>query len=72
MAGRNKDEVKKEVGDDTFWKIRSGYDTPPPSLELNDKRHPKFDSKYKEVDASLLPLAESLKDTRKGAAYYFF
>jgi 2,3-bisphosphoglycerate-dependent phosphoglycerate mutase len=70
--GRNKDEVKKEVGDDIFWKIRRGYDTPPPSLELNDKRNPKFDSKYNKADTAILPLAESLKDTRKRAVHYFY
>lgn len=70
--GRHKDEVKEEVGDDTFWKIRRGYDTPPPSLSFNDERHPRFDSKYKNVDITLLPLTESLKDTRKRAVHYFF
>jgi 2,3-bisphosphoglycerate-dependent phosphoglycerate mutase len=70
--GRDKDKVKKEVGDEIFWKIRRGYDTPPPSLALDDKRHPKCSVKYKNIDSSLLPLAESLKDTRKRAVHYFF
>ena len=69
--GRNKDEVKKKVGEEVFWKIRRGYDIPLPSLKLDDKRHPKFDSKYKNIDASLLPLSESLKDTKKRAVHYF-
>ncbi len=70
--GRNKDEVKKEVGEEIFWKIRRGYVTPPPSLTLDDKRHPKYDLKYKDVDVALLPLAESLKNTRKRTVHYFF
>jgi len=70
--GRNKDEVKKEVGEEMFLKIRRGYDTPPPILTSDDKRHPKFDVKYKKLDPSLLPDSESLKDTRKRVVEYFF
>jgi 2,3-bisphosphoglycerate-dependent phosphoglycerate mutase len=70
--GRNKDEVKKEVGEDLFWKIRRGYDTPPPVLTLDDKRHPKFDTKYKQINPDYLLESESLKDTRKRAVEYFF
>jgi len=70
--GRNKDEVKKEVGEEMFLKIRRGYETPPPILTSDDKRHPKFDVKYKKLDPSLLPVSESLKDTRKRVVEYFF
>jgi len=70
--GRNKDEVKKEVGEDVFWKIRRGYDTPPPVLTIDDKRHPRFDAKYKHINPDYLPESESLKDTRKRAVEYFF
>ena len=35
--GRNKDDVKKEVGEDIFWKVRRGYDMPPPDLTFDDK-----------------------------------
>ncbi len=70
--GLNKDEVKKEVGEDLYWKIRRGYETPPPTLALDDKRHPKFDDKYKHINPDYLPLSESLKDTRKRVVEYFF
>jgi 2,3-bisphosphoglycerate-dependent phosphoglycerate mutase len=70
--GRNKDEVKKEVGEEVFWKIRRGYATPPPVLTSEDKRHPKFETKYKRLDPSLLPVGESLKDTRKRVVEHFF
>ena len=69
--GRNKDEVKKEVGEEMFWKIRRGYDTPPPVLTENSQ-HPKFDIKYNRIDPAVLPVGESLKDTRKRAVNYFF
>jgi len=70
--GRNKDEVRKEVGEDLFWKIRRGYDTTPPSITVEDKRNLKFDKKYKKLNAALLPLSESLKNTQKRVVQYFF
>ncbi len=70
--GLNKDEVKKEVGEDLFWKIRRGYGTPPPSLSLDDKRHPRFDDKYTHINPNYLPASESLRDTRKRSVEYFF
>lgn len=70
--GRNKDEVKAEVGEDMFLKVRRGYSTPPPKLEEDDHRHPKFDPLYKSLNKSLLPASESLEDTRKRAVPYFF
>ena len=63
LQGRNKDEVRKEVGEEQFWAWRRGYDTPPPPLDWNDPRHPRFDEKYKNVPPELLPSTESLKDT---------
>ncbi len=69
--GRNKDEVKKEVGEEMFWKIRRGYDTPPPVLTENSQ-HPKFETKYNGIDPAVLPVSESLEDTRKRAVHYFF
>jgi len=63
LQGRNKDEVRKEVGEEKFWAWRRGYDTPPPALDWNDPRHPRFDERYADVPPALLPSTESLKDT---------
>jgi len=70
--GKNKEEVLNEIGVDYFLSVRRGYDTPPPSLSEEDERNPKFDSNYKNVNPSLLPLGESLKDTSKRVINYFF
>ncbi|WP_158849237.1 2,3-bisphosphoglycerate-dependent phosphoglycerate mutase [Algibacter sp. L1A34] len=70
--GKNKDEVLKEVGEDYFLSVRRGYDAAPPSLSCNDKRNPKFDPNYKDLDVYGLPLGESLKDTSKRVVNYFF
>lgn len=70
--GKNKDEVLNEFGEEFFLNVRRGYDTPPPSLQAFDKRCPEYDSNYKALDSSILPLAESLKDTSKRVVNYFF
>ncbi len=69
--GRNKDEVRQEVGEETFIAIRRGYDTPPPPLPDNDPRLPEHERKYREFSPQQLPRSESLKDTKVRAwAYY--
>ena len=42
---------------------RRSYDIPPPALAPDDPRHPRFDPRYGDVEPSLLPSTESLKDT---------
>jgi len=68
---RNKDEVKQEVGEKMFLRIRRGYDTPPPPLDEDDPRAVKFDPKYKDIDPALLPKSESLKDTHTRVKEYY-
>jgi 2,3-bisphosphoglycerate-dependent phosphoglycerate mutase len=63
--GRNKEAVKAEVGEERFVQIRRGYEVPPPALERDDPRHPRFDPKYRTLDPALLPATESLADTRR-------
>jgi 2,3-bisphosphoglycerate-dependent phosphoglycerate mutase len=69
--GRDKDEVREEEGEITFQAVRRGYDTPPPILQKDDQRAPWREAKYREVSKALLPLSESLHDTRKRVVYYF-
>lgn len=70
--GKDKDLIKKEVGDEIFLSIRRGYDTPPPPLEDGDNRLPEFERKYKTVDKSILPRSESLKDTKERVINYYY
>ena len=70
--GKNKEEMRNAIGEDYFLNVRRGYDTRPPILSKEDERNPKFDPKYKQVNPSLLPLGESLKDTSKRVVNYFF
>jgi 2,3-bisphosphoglycerate-dependent phosphoglycerate mutase len=42
---------------------RRSYDIAPPPLAADDKRQPRFDPRYANIDSSQLPSTESLKDT---------
>jgi 2,3-bisphosphoglycerate-dependent phosphoglycerate mutase len=42
---------------------RRSYDIPPPALDRDDPRHPRFDARYADLDPAALPVGESLKDT---------
>ncbi len=68
---KDKDEVKKEYGQEKFLAVRRGYDVPPPPLDKNDERCASHDKKYAKIDAKLLPLSESLKDTKKRVLEYY-
>jgi 2,3-bisphosphoglycerate-dependent phosphoglycerate mutase len=62
LQGRNKDEVRREVGDEQFRKWRRSFATRPPALEESDPRYPGHEPKYAHVPRRHLPKAESLKD----------
>lgn len=63
LQGLNKAETAKEFGEEQVKIWRRSYDTPPPPLELDDKRHPGFDRRYASLTADQLPATESLKIT---------
>jgi 2,3-bisphosphoglycerate-dependent phosphoglycerate mutase len=63
LQGLNKAETAAKFGEDQVKVWRRSYDIPPPPLELDDQRHPRFDPRYHDVAASDLPRTECLKDT---------
>tara|TARA_B100000085_G_scaffold278669_1_gene300809 strand:+ start:248 stop:994 length:747 start_codon:yes stop_codon:yes gene_type:complete len=65
LQGLNKAETAEKHGDEQVLIWRRSYDIPPPELDYNDERHPRFDKLYSEITADLLPNSESLKDTVK-------
>jgi len=69
--GRDKDEVKKEVGEDMFLAVRRGYDVAPPALREDDARVVWREKKYANMPHSLLPLCESLKMTKERVLPYY-
>ncbi len=63
LQGLNKAEMAEQFGEAQVRLWRRSYDVPPPPLDLDDPRHPARDPRYRGVDPSTLPRAESLKDT---------
>ena len=63
LQGLNKAEIAAEYGDEQVLVWRRSYNIPPPSLELEDERHPRFDEKYQDLDPKDLPASECLQDT---------
>lgn len=63
LQGLNKAQTVERHGEAQVLIWRRSYDIPPPPLAVDDPRHPRFDPRYREVDAADLPATESLKDT---------
>ncbi len=63
LQGLDKAETARRYGEDQVKIWRRSFDVPPPVLEETDSRSPRAQVQYRNEDKSLLPLAESLKDT---------
>jgi len=63
LQGLNKAEVAKQYGDDQVLVWRRSYDTPPPTLSVDDPRCERADPRYAKLQADQVPLTECLKDT---------
>jgi 2,3-bisphosphoglycerate-dependent phosphoglycerate mutase len=63
LQGLNKAEMAEKFGDAQVKIWRRSFDTPPPVLEWDDPRHPRFDPRYSSLTREQLPSTESLKIT---------
>ena len=63
LQGLNKSEMAEKYGDQQVLIWRRSYDVPPPPMELDDPRHPRFDARYRDLKPSDIPATESLKET---------
>ena len=61
LQGLNKSETAKKYGEKQVHIWRRSYDISPPHLDQDDKRHPRFDNKFKDIQGNL-PAGESLKN----------
>src|SRR5512137_537588 len=71
LQGLNKAEMAAKFGEDQVKIWRRSYDVPPPALDLNDERHPRFDPRYAELKPEQLPSTESLKITLERVLPYW-
>ena len=62
LQGLNKKDTSAKYGLEQTHIWRRSYDVPPPALELDDPRHPRFDVRYRDVDPASLPATECLAD----------
>jgi 2,3-bisphosphoglycerate-dependent phosphoglycerate mutase len=63
LQGLNKAEMAEKFGEAQVKIWRRSYDVPPPALELDDPRHPRFDRRYAGLRPDEIPQTESLKLT---------
>jgi 2,3-bisphosphoglycerate-dependent phosphoglycerate mutase len=63
LQGLNKTEMTAKFGEAQVKVWRRSYDSPPPPLNLDDERHPRFDRRYAGLSAAQMPATESLKIT---------
>jgi 2,3-bisphosphoglycerate-dependent phosphoglycerate mutase len=71
LQGLNKAETAEKFGETQVKLWRRGYDTPPPALDLDDERHPRFDPRYASLSPEQLPATESLKITLERVLPYW-
>mgnify|MGYP001485785805 CR=1 FL=1 len=61
LQGLNKSETASKFGEEQVKIWRRSFDIAPPLLDKDDKRHPRFNPKFKDIGFNL-PRGESLKD----------
>lgn len=71
LQGLNKAETAAKYGAEQVHQWRRSFDIAPPALEEDDPRNPANQAQYKGVDAKVLPLHESLKDTIARVVPYY-
>jgi 2,3-bisphosphoglycerate-dependent phosphoglycerate mutase len=71
LQGLNKAQTVEKHGAEQVKIWRRSYDIPPPPLELDDARHPRFDPRYRDLAPAELPATESLATTLERVLPYW-
>jgi 2,3-bisphosphoglycerate-dependent phosphoglycerate mutase len=71
LQGLNKKEIFSTWGEEASRRWWRGYVEPPPALDWNDPRHPRFDPLYATLTADELPASESLRDCQRRMLPYW-
>ena len=71
LTGLNKEEIKKQIGEEQFKKYRRSWDVSPPPMSGNDKNQSLFSPLNTIIPQGLIPLTESLKDTYNRVIPFF-
>lgn len=71
LQGLNKAETAARYGEEQVKIWRRSFAVPPPALDGSDPRNPRLQAPYRNEDANLLPLTESLAITIKRVVPYY-
>jgi len=71
LQGMNKHEIFATWGEEASRRWWRGYYEPPPPLDHNDPRHPRFDPLYAALGPRDLPASESLRDCQQRTLPYW-
>jgi 2,3-bisphosphoglycerate-dependent phosphoglycerate mutase len=71
LQGLNKREIFSTWGETALRRWWRGYVEPPPPLDWNDPRHPRFDPLYAALALADLPASESLCDCQRRTLPYW-
>jgi 2,3-bisphosphoglycerate-dependent phosphoglycerate mutase len=71
LQGLNKHEIFATWGEEASRRWWRGYYEPPPPLDPDDPRHPRFDPLYAALPAADLPASESLRDCQRRTLPYW-
>ncbi len=71
LQGMNKQEIFSTWGEEASRRWWRGYVEPPPPLDRDDPRHPRFDPLYASLDPANLPASESLRDCQQRTLPYW-
>jgi len=71
LQGMNKREIFATWGEEASRRWWRGYYEPPPALDIDDPRHPRFDALYAALAPEQLPASESLRDCQRRTLPYW-
>lgn len=71
LQGLNKKEIFATWGEEVSRRWWRGYYDPPPPLDRDDPRHPRFDPQYAALVDEDLPASESLRDCQRRTLPYW-
>ncbi len=63
LTGLNKEETKKNIGEEQFKKYRRSWDIAPPPMQEDNKHQSNFSPLNSSIPIGMTPLTESLKNT---------
>ena len=72
LQGKNKEETRREFGDEQYLLWRRSYDVPPPALAAGSELAAARDARYASLPEDALPATECLKDVLARVLPYWY